>query len=224
MRAISARDGYRLWAPSYSSETAISHLENLLVADLGVTTEWRDLLDVGCGTARRLDDTDASLAIGVDLTFEMLAGASREHPVSVADLRALPFAAESFDVVWCRLVIGHVLDLEIAYVEASRVCRPGGAIVVSDICPEAIAAGHRRTFRDDAGIEHELEHHVHTPEAHAHAAALAALSLKATRDGVVGEPVKGFYERAGRLEAYRRQLGLPLVRVLAWQRVARGAS
>ena len=224
MSAISTRAGYRLWAPSYNSETAISHLDNLIVADLGVATARRDLLDVGCGTARRLRQSDATLAVGVDLTFEMLGGTSREHPLSVADVRALPFAPESFDVVWCRLVIGHVQNLEIAYAELSRVCRPGGAVVVSDICPEAIDAGHRRTFRDSAGVEHELEHHVHTPAAHAHAAFDVGLKLKTLRDGVVDESIRDFYERAGRIVAYERQLGLPLVRVLSWRKLTRAAA
>jgi len=218
MSAISPRAGYRLWASSYNSETAISHLENLTVAEIAIPTARRHLLDVGCGTARRLHESDARLAVGADLTFEMLAGAPRTHPLSVADIRALPFASDSFDVVWCRLVIGHVQHLEIAYSELSRVCRPGGAIVVSDVCPDAIAAGHKRTFRDSAGIEHELEHHVHTKAAHAQAAFGAELELRAIRDGVVGEPIRDFYERAHRVDAFEQQIGLPLVHVFSWRK------
>jgi malonyl-CoA O-methyltransferase len=218
MSAISARAGYRLWAPSYENETAISHLENLIVKELGVVTACRDLLDVGCGTGRRIRESDAALAVGADVTFEMLADASREHPLSVADVRALPFDRESFDVVWCRLMIGHVPTLEIVYKELSRVCRAGGAIVVSDLCPEAIAAGHRRTFSDSTGIEHELEHHVHPLAGHTRAAHATGLDLNALRDGDVGESIREFYERADRIKAYERQLGLPLVRVFSWRK------
>jgi malonyl-CoA O-methyltransferase len=218
MSVVAARDGYRLWAPSYDSETAISHLENLIVNELGVVTACRDLLDVGCGTGRRIRESDANLAVGADVTFAMLADASREQPLSVADVRALPFGRESFDVVWCRLMIGHLPILEIVYAELSRACRSSGAIVVSDVCPEAIAAGHRRTFRDSTGIEHELEHHVHTLAAHTRAAHAAGLELIALRDGDVGEPIREFYERAGRVKAYDQQLGLPLVRVFSWRK------
>jgi malonyl-CoA O-methyltransferase len=150
----------------------------------------------------------------------MLSGSDGDTPLSTADVRALPFADASFDVVWCRLVIGHVRDLEIAYAELSRVCRPGGAVVVTDFCPEAVAAGHRRTFRDSSGVEHEVEHFVHTAATHAHAAFGVGLKLKAIRDGVVSEAVRDFYERADRLDAYDEQLGLPMVRALSWRKTA----
>jgi malonyl-CoA O-methyltransferase len=221
MSTIAARAGYRLWAPHYEAETAISHLENLVVGEMGVATAHKRLLDVGCGTARRIRGSGARLAIGVDLTFEMFDAAAREHLLSAGDVRALPFASSAFDVVWCRLLIGHIAALEIAYAELSRVCRNGGTIVVSDVCPDAIAAGHRRRFRDSSGIEHELEHHVHTPAAHGRAAGHAGLEMIATCDGVVGESIKPFYDRAGRPEAYQEQVGLPLVRVTSWRKVER---
>jgi hypothetical protein len=121
-------------------------------------------------------------------------------------------------------MIGHVATLEIVYKELSRVCRTGGAIVVSDLCPAAIAAGHRRTFSDSTGIEHELEHHVHTLAAHTRAAHATGLDLIALQDGDVGKPIREFYERAGRIKAYERQLGLPLVRVFSWRKRDRAVT
>jgi malonyl-CoA O-methyltransferase len=215
------REAYRLWAPRYAAETVVSRLEETLVAALAVPTAGRALLDVGCGTARRLAAAGARLGVGVDLTPEMLplAGADAACVVGAADVRALPFAAGAFDVVWCRLVVGHVRELDDAYAELARVCRPGGAVVVTDFHPAAVAAGHARSFRDPrSGAERTIEHHVHQPEAQAAAAARAGLAGAAQREGAVGPAVRDFYAAAGRLAAYEAQRGLPVVVALAFRK------
>jgi malonyl-CoA O-methyltransferase len=214
--ALAVRDAYRRWAPRYAGETAVSLLENHTVVELGVQTAGRRLLDVGCGTARRLRESGASLAVGVDFTTEMLLEGAGD--LVAGDVRALPIGRAAFDVVWCRLVIGHVAELDAAYAELARVCRPGGSIVVTDFHPDAVAAGHRRTFRDGDGVVREVEHYVHALDAHCAAALSAGLRLVTHRDGVVGPVVRDLYAHADRLEAYEEQRGLPLVLALAFRR------
>jgi malonyl-CoA O-methyltransferase len=218
MTVLSARAAYQLWAPHYDAETAVSYLEDRTVATLGVATSGRRLLDAGCGTGRRLRAAGAAPGIGVDLTFEMLGRARGDDLVSAADVRALPFAAESFDVVWCRLVIGHVADARQAYAELARVCRVDGVVIVTDLCSEAIAAGHRRTFRDSAGMVHEVEHFMHSVDVQERAARDVGLERMMRRDGVVGPDIKRFYHEAGRLSAYTAQLGLPIVVATSWRK------
>lgn len=220
MTALAARDGYRLWAPSYEAETAISFLEDQTVRELSGSLDVKTLLDAGCGTARRLSDGGARFGVGIDLSVEMLRAAREMQPVAAADLRALPFASQSFDVVWCRLAIGHLPDVSPCYAELGRVCSAGGRVVVSDICAEAIAAGHRRTFRDAEGEVREVEHFVHSKEAHVAAAGTAALELEMCADAAVGPAIEQFYVNAGRARAYERQLGQPLVRVMVWRKHA----
>jgi len=209
--ALPARVAYRLWAPQYEAETALSHLEAETVATFGVATSERSLLDVGCGTTRRLRESDAALVVGVDLTFEMLKQARDEHCVAAADVRALPFRPGSFDVVWCRLVLGHVPDLDDAYAELARVCPTNGRVVVSDVAVEAVNAGHKRTFHDVAGSTHEVEHFVHEPDVHIAAAQRAGLTLERRATGVVGPSIRSYYVNAARERAYEQQNGLPLV-------------
>lgn len=218
MTGLSVRDCYRLWAPDYEAETAISYLENRLVAAMRVPVANRNLLDVGCGTRRRLREARATLAVGVDLTPEMLACPEGGGAVAAADVRALPFDVASFDVVWCRLVIGHVRELAAAYAELSRVCRPGGTVVVTDFHPDAVAVGHRRTFRDADGTVREIEHYVHVPRDHETVAAAVGLRLSTRRHGEVGPLVRPFYERAHKLSAYTEQRGLRIVLALAFRR------
>lgn len=217
---LPAAQAYRLWAPLYEPETAVSFLDDLLVAALTPALAGRRLLDAGCGTGRRLRAAHgAALAAGADLVPEMLA-AGKSGGVAAADVRALPFAAGAFDVVWCRLVLGHLGDPAPAYAELGRVCAPGGVVLVTDFHPAAARAGHRRTFRDAEGEVREIEHHVHDAEVHAAAAAAAGLRLESRREGVVGPDIRAFYARAGRLPQYEAQRGLPLVLALAFRREA----
>src|ERR1700722_2227018 len=138
---IEPRGAYRLWAPTYCQETAISHLDEEMAAELSPSPRGKRLLDAGCGTGRRLTGNDAALAAGVDLSSEMLSSGT-ERAVAVADVRALPFAEQSFDLVWCRLVLGHLPDPRPAYGELARVCRIGGKLFVSDFHAAAAARGH----------------------------------------------------------------------------------
>ena len=212
--------GYALWAPTYG-ETAVTVLEGAAVESLRVPVVGRRVLDVGCGIAGRLAqarEAGASVALGVDLVPEMLARARGDPLLAAADVRALPVADGAFDVVWCRLVLGYVGDLDAAYAELARSCGPAGVLLVTDFHPAAAAAGHRRTFRDAAGEVHELENHVHDIAAHRTSAARAGFSLREQRDCPVGETVRGFYERAGRLDMYEPQVGLPLVLALVFAR------
>ena len=220
MSGLPTRAAYRLWAPQYDAETALSHLESETVARFDVVTRRRSLLDVGCGTARRLRDTDAATAVGVDLTFEMLAHARDEHPVAAADVRALPFCDGSFDLVWCRLVLGHVPDPDDAYAELARVCRKNGSVVVSDVAVEAVNAGHKRTFRDAGGSTHEVEHFVHDADTHIAAARHAGLEIEQRLNGVVGPSIESYYVRARRERAYEQQRGLPLILGLLFRKRA----
>jgi malonyl-CoA O-methyltransferase len=216
---LPAREGYRLWAPSYDAETAVSALEDQTVAELGVPTAHERLLDVGCGTARRLRGTSAAMSVGVDLSPEMLGRATEAPLLAAADLRLLPFADASFDVVWCRLVIGHVRNLAVAYAELSRVCRAGGTVIVSDLCAEAVARGHRRTFRDATNAVHEVEHFVYPSALQVSVARKVGLELATRREAVVGPSIEKFYAQAGRHRAFEEQRGLPLVFVLVLRRM-----
>ena len=220
MTALSPRDGYRLWAPVYDTETVVSALDGEVVMQLAVSTSGRRLLDAGCGVGRRVRATDASLVVGVDLSDAMLERATGLTARCVGDVRALPLGVGRFDVVWCRLVLGHLPEIGLAYAELARVCAPAGAIIVTDFHPAAAAAGHRRTFRDLGGTMHEIAHHRHEAQAHVAAARDAGLDVVRQLDGVVGESVRPYYEHASRRDAYDAQVGLPLVLALHLQHSA----
>jgi malonyl-CoA O-methyltransferase len=220
MTVLSPIEAYRLWAPTYADETAVSFLDSELTADLTPPLEDLRLLDAGCGTGRRLAGTGAALAIGIDLSPEMLAaGATRDPGVQtlVADVRDLPLPDRGFDVIWCRLVIGHLPDCAPVYRELARVAASGARLVVTDFHPAAYAAGHRRTFRHGAEVC-EIEHHVHDLDRHLAAASAAGWRLAETRTAVIGPTARPFYDKAGRSALYAEHEGLPVVLALAFDR------
>jgi len=219
VNVLESQQAYRLWAPTYATETAVSFLDEELAVALSPAPDGRRLLDAGCGTGRRLAKNKAALAIGVDLNLDMLLAGAVDC-VAAADLRLLPFRSSPFDVVWCRLVLGHFVDPLPAYRELARVCRPEGFLFVSDFHADAVAAGHRRTFRDQQGTLCEVEHHVHDVDSHVRMAARAGFVVTAQHDGHVGPSVKAFYAAAGHDAAYERDRGLALVAAFLFQRTA----
>lgn len=225
MTVLDAREGYGRWASTYRSETAISHLETRLADALTPPLAGLRLLDAGCGVGRRLLDTGAASATGVDLSPEMLdAGLGRGvlRPgvtTMVGDVRNLPLPDRDFDVIWCRLVLGHLPDCAPAYRELGRVADARARVVVTDFHPRAYAAGHRRTFRDDDGV-HEVEHYVHEVATHVAAAREAGLVLSSIRQAEIGPEARPFYEAAGREALYAEHAGLPVVLAFAFEREA----
>jgi ubiquinone/menaquinone biosynthesis C-methylase UbiE len=102
------------------------------------------LLDVGCGPGTITLDFANRVApgpvIGVDLAAEVIEAANAEgetHSASnvefrTADLYALEFDDDSFDIVHAHQVLQHVPDPVAALREMKRVCKPGGLVAARD--------------------------------------------------------------------------------------------
>jgi malonyl-CoA O-methyltransferase len=224
MSLLEPREAYRLWAPSYDSGNAITHLEQTLVERLGPSPVDRHLLDAGCGTGWRMAGTGAVQAVGVDLSPEMLSQARRNAALTDStllegDLRALPVPDSAFDLVWCRLAIGYVVDCASVYAELARAAASGAHVIVTDFHPAARAAGLRRGFRH-GGVGYEVVSHVHSIERQIEAARNAGLALRAQAEAEIGPGVRHFYQQAGREALYDGHVGLPVVLALAFTRGA----
>lgn len=105
------------------------------------------LLDCGCGTGANLALLGRhGHAFGFDLTMRGLEFA-RDHgatTVARASIDAIPFAADSFDVVTSFDVLYGLPDgVEAAAArEMARVVRPGGALLVTVAAFESLRGGH----------------------------------------------------------------------------------
>ncbi|MFI2369439.1 methyltransferase domain-containing protein [Streptomyces sp. NPDC018833] len=125
---------------SHSWRTA----ENSAAYLLGELRPGKDVLDVGCGPGTISADFAALVAPGrvtaVDAAQDVLGQARaliEERGLdnvrfAVADVHALDFPDDSFDVVHAHQVLQHVGDPVAALREMRRVCRPGGVVAVRD--------------------------------------------------------------------------------------------
>ncbi|WP_455360410.1 methyltransferase domain-containing protein [Streptomyces sp. SYSU K21746] len=103
-----------------------------------------DVLDVGCGPGTITADLAGLVAPGrvtavdaaQDVVDQARAYAEERGAVgvefAVADVHALEFADDSFDVVHAHQVLQHVGDPVQALREMRRVCRPGGIVAARD--------------------------------------------------------------------------------------------
>jgi SAM-dependent methyltransferase len=107
-----------------------------------------DVVDIGCGGGtytRAWHELGAATVTGVDFSAPILA-AARE---SLGDLPGVSFRpgdaaatglpAGCADVVFERALIHHVPDLAAVAVEAARLLRPGGVLLLQDRAPEDVA-------------------------------------------------------------------------------------
>ncbi len=93
-------------------------------------------LDVGAGPG---GDAQILGAIACDPSMAMCSTmAAREVPVPRADAHALPFADATFGAVRTDRVLQHLMDPARALGELTRVCAPGGRVVICDPDQESL--------------------------------------------------------------------------------------
>lgn len=120
-----------------TAENSAAYLLPHLTAGLNV-------LDVGCGPGTITADLAALVAPGRVTAVEIAADALekaraeaaarglRNIDFAVADVHALDFPDNAFDVVHAHQVLQHLGDPVQALREMRRVCRPGGVVAVRD--------------------------------------------------------------------------------------------
>lgn len=126
-------------APEQARLAALNRMTNAPFLDyLGLMPADR-VLEVGSGLGLLAAEAAARLTqgsvVGVEYSPAQLAAAPRS-PANArfvqGDAHALPFPADSFDVVYCRYVLEHVADPTRVLEEMRRVVRPGGRVLVQE--------------------------------------------------------------------------------------------
>jgi ubiquinone/menaquinone biosynthesis C-methylase UbiE len=104
----------------------------------------RVLLDIGCGPAAPYAKPAGALVVGADRSLASL-DANRDIDLGLhASAAALPLADRSIDVAAAIYVFHHMVgatvaetlhNVEAAFAELSRVIKPGGEVLIFEICP-----------------------------------------------------------------------------------------
>ena len=125
------------------------------LVELTVARPLGDLLDVGCGQGRvlKLLASRAHRAVGVDIDSdarrlaraELLLAGTSNTTLRHGDMAALPFDDESFDTVILDDVLGNAKNAVAAVVEAKRLLRPDGRLLLlAGVDGDAVAAMRQR--------------------------------------------------------------------------------
>lgn len=116
------------------------------------------VLDAGCGTGealgwlRRAVEPHGSV-LGIDLSAAHVAAARRRRPPEIGVLQAnlleMPFAAGSFDLIWCVNTINHLHDPLLGVERLATALSPHGRIALgqSSFLPEMYFAWDSRLER-----------------------------------------------------------------------------
>jgi len=128
----------------YKRSTSVKYHEDTMEQLLELAPPRGMVLDDGCGTGAFLEfvrrrRTQVERYVGIDVSRGMLSHAQRRlkaaggDPLLVqADACRLPFAENTFDVVYARGMLHHLPDPARGMQEIRRVLKPGGVAVVLD--------------------------------------------------------------------------------------------
>jgi SAM-dependent methyltransferase len=137
VRPLTAGEAYDGWAPSYDGPNTLFEMEEPALLPILDALPPGRAVDAACGTGRiaaRLHAREHTVQ-GYDVSAGMLAVARGKLPdvtFGVADVRDLPVADDSADLLTVTLALSHIEDLGPVFAEAARVLTRGGHLVVSD--------------------------------------------------------------------------------------------
>jgi len=167
VKKYSLSSGYTAWAETYdTTANLLIEVEEPVVKALLQKLTKGSVLDVACGTGR-YSEFLYSLGYkvtGLDQSSAMLRQAKIRSPhikFIEGNLTKLPFDDSCFDLAICALALTHVPDISPSVKEMSRVVRPGGNIVISDVHPWLIVLGAQAEFQDKTGRRGYITNYVH---------------------------------------------------------------
>jgi SAM-dependent methyltransferase len=102
-----------------------------------------EVLSVGCGPGvilRAVANLDSSIrATGIDVSESRLEQAKEKNRENSrvrfvrGDAQSMEFQSNSFDLVYCRMLLQYLKEKERAVSEMARVCKPGGTVLLQDL-------------------------------------------------------------------------------------------
>jgi ubiquinone/menaquinone biosynthesis C-methylase UbiE len=204
-------EAYRLLAQNYdSAPNPMLTLEQRTMTLLLPPLRGARVVDAAAGTGRWASHCQAQGArtIAADFCPEMLAIAP--GPAVLADTNRLPLPDDFADVTICAFALGYA---PACLPELARITRKGGAVLVSDVHPEAIRRGWTRSFRHGSDVVRVA----HYPYRFGDLIA-ANLSLDFLIERRFGPPEREVFANAGKLAMFEEAARNPAIFVARWIR------
>lgn len=120
------------------------------------------ILSVGCGPGVILSEACSKHSTihgtGIDISPERVQQAIEKHSsnrqvtFTRGDAHAIPFDSNSFDIVYARMLFEYLADKSKAAQEMTRVCRPGGTVLVQDLDGQLLW-----NYPEDPVMQHGIE-------------------------------------------------------------------
>ncbi|NHU85708.1 methyltransferase domain-containing protein [Kocuria sp. JC486] len=187
---------YDVLLPDLRIEQPVDRTMIRAFCDEVLDTSDHTVLDAGCGAGRMIPELkDRGLRPrGVDLSSGMIERARRREPevdFRVADLRALPYADDSFGgvIAWYSLIHFDYPALAEALTELARVTKPGGVLLTGFQVGSGL-----REISNAYGTRSEMTAWLYSPEEIGSVATAAGWTTTATarREPVMEPHPQGF--------------------------------
>ncbi len=220
-RPIKARKAYDIWAEDYDSEVdnLVLKKEDEIFSSLMKDINLNDkiILDYGCGTGRnlkRLSSFNVRKIIACDISPKMLSQLKIKFQgieTYLLDTNTFPpIKGGSIDFIISTLVAAHIKDLNKLFFEWKRILQNGAFIFISDLHPDILSNGGKRTFNKKNKV-YEIKNYVHTIEEIKMLCRNSNFEVTEYSESYISPDTKSFYERNNALTIYDNFFGLPLV-------------
>lgn len=212
---------YDLWAGHYDLQPGnlMLDLDEILVRDLlkEISFANKIVADIGCGTGRhwnKIYGQQPARLIGFEVSKKMLEKLIEKFPSAethlTRDSGLMEIENNSVDIIISTLTIAHIEKFEKAFLEWTRVLKPGGEIILTDYHPEALAKGAKRTFQHD-GKTVVIKNHIHSVNKIRLLARQLGYSEIRFTEKNIDESVRSYYEQQNAMELYERFRGTPII-------------
>lgn len=182
---MTIQESYDLWSASYDQDQNLTRdLDAALTRKSLEGERFRFVLELGPGTGKNtaLLAQIGDSVLGMDFSQGMLKRARQKVRASNVRFirtditRPWPLPASVFDLLVCNLVLEHVQDPGLVFIEAARVMAPGAVFHLSELHPFRQYLGGRAQYQTGSGRA-GIPAHIHHISDFIQAAQAAGLHL-----------------------------------------------
>jgi SAM-dependent methyltransferase len=218
---VSSAEGYRLWSAGYDDDpNPVTALEERMLRSRISIDPGSTVFDLATGTGRWLAYaiSHGACGLGFDISEDMLAVAATKKSLRgrlvAADIRQLPVRDQAADLAICSFAMGYIASPQNAFEEMARVAH---RVIMSDLHPDALEAGWRRSFRIGRQT-YDISHYCHSLRTLNACACAAGMTPEWTMDARLDQRERVIFERAGRADAFAAARQVKAISISAWVR------